>query len=212
VFKNQFSAPLTLELEGSCEDLETNLVGMQIEPQTLKLAPFESTSVRVTMRAKRMNTKLPSKIKEHIKVISEFFQQRVEVTVVPNQPIQDPNEQSLSGSNYVYDPNNESSLGSSRYSLAGSTRRQGGGMTNALQRMRSLSKEIKDQKRRNFGRSQLGDSGHRESESAERTGAQLRDHSKTDNQVQLSSLSTPSQSTLPPAMPKQASNAHSRAD
>jgi hypothetical protein len=39
------------------------------------------------------------------------------------------------------------SLGSSRYSLAGSSRVQGGGMTSALQRMRSLSKEIKDQKR-----------------------------------------------------------------
>lgn len=44
------------------------------------------------MRAKRMNTKLPSKIKEHIKVVSEFFQQKVEVTVVPHQPSQDPNE------------------------------------------------------------------------------------------------------------------------
>lgn len=87
---------------------------------------------------------MPSKIREHIKVVSEFFQQRVEVTIVPNQPVTDPNEQSLTGSNYIYDPNNESSLGSSRFSNAASSRRQGGGMTNALLRMRSLSKEIKD--------------------------------------------------------------------
>ena len=118
------------------------------------------------MKAKKMETKLPSKIKEHIKVTSEFFEQRVEATVVPSQSLQkDLNEQSLTGSNYIYDPNNESSLGSSRFSQNGQSRRQGGGMTNALHRMRSLSKEIKDQKRRNFGRSQLGDSGMRESES-----------------------------------------------
>ena len=70
--------------------------------------------------------------KEHIKVRSGFFQQRIEVTVVPYRPNQDPNEQTLSGSNYIYDPNNERSLGSSRYSQAGSSRRHGGGMTNAL--------------------------------------------------------------------------------
>ena len=60
------------------------------------------------------------------------------VTILPLASIE--NVPELESSNY--------SLGSSRYSLANnSSRVQGGGMTSALQRMRSLSKEIKEQRR-----------------------------------------------------------------
>ena len=92
-----------------------------------------------------MFSKLPSKIKECIFVKSEHGEQKIDVTIVPKQREGGDGE---SGSNYTYTGNNDSMHSSSRYSLASRSRPVTGTRNNALERMRSLSKDIKDQRSR----------------------------------------------------------------
>ena len=128
IFKNTLGSPLPIKFTFST----AALVNMVMEPTQMALQPFESSCAVLTVTPKKM-AKAPRKIQEYIMV----NEQKVMVTILPLK--QSENVPELESSNY--------SLGSSRYSLANSSRVQGGGMTSALQRMRSLSKEIKEQRR-----------------------------------------------------------------
>ena len=121
--KNMLSSPIELTIKSSCEDK------IKIEPSTLTLSAFESTAVKVLLNTNPLTKyKKPCKIKEYILIKTPFFDQKVNVFINLNATQE--REKSL-----------ESSVNSMSYSYR---RQMGGGMTNALSKMRSLSKEIKE--------------------------------------------------------------------
>ena len=132
--------------------LSLNLFEISITPTQLSLQMLESAQLTVEVLPKKGSqvfAKLPSKIKECIFVKSEFSEQKIDVTIIPKQnTAQVEAADNDTGSNYTYTGNNDSMHSSSRYSMASRSRQAAGGRNNALERMRSLSKEIRDQRSR----------------------------------------------------------------
>ena len=89
-----------------------------MDPPELELKSYESSCAMLTVKPKKIKAKLPTKIKEYV-MVNEY---KVNVLIVPVK--QNETVPELESSNY--------SLGSSRYSLANSSRVHGGGMTSAL--------------------------------------------------------------------------------
>ena len=122
--RNMLSAPIELTLKSSCPDK------LKLEPQSLTLSAFESASIKVWLNtAPLQKYKKPCRIKEYILIKTDFFDQKVNVTINMSAEAR---EKSL-----------ESSVNSMSY-----RRQMGGGFTNALSKLRSLSRDIKDQKKR----------------------------------------------------------------
>lgn len=122
--RNMLSAPIELTLKSSCPDK------LKLEPESLTLSAFESASIKVWLNtAPLQKYKKPCRIKEYILIKTDFFDQKINVTINLSAETR---EKSL-----------ESSVNSMSY-----RRQMGGGFTNALSKLRSLSKDIKDQKKR----------------------------------------------------------------
>lgn len=157
LLKNLLSQPVTLTLETSQSRagqnmLSLNLFEIIIKPTVISLSMLESAQLTVEVSPKKgaqMFSKLPSKIKECIFVKSEYSEQKIDVTIIPRQSAAQGEGADLeTGSNYTYTGNNDSMHSSSRYSMASRSRQAVGSRNNALERMRSLSKEIRDQRSR----------------------------------------------------------------
>ena len=132
----------------------------------MTLQTLESAQLTIEVSAKKgshMFSKLPSKIKECIFIKSELFEHQVDVTIIPKSAAAAYGEaaDNDTGSNYTYTGNNDSMQSSSRYSMASRSRQGPGGRNTALERMRSLSKEIRDPRSRgsSLQKSQLTNPG-----------------------------------------------------
>ena len=158
LLKNLLSQPVNLSIETSQSRagqhmLSLNLFVISIAPSQMTLQTLESAQLTIEVSAKKgshMFSKLPSKIKECIFIKSELFEHQVDVTIIPKSAAAAYGEaaDNDTGSNYTYTGNNDSMQSSSRYSMASRSRQGPGGRNTALERMRSLSKEIRDPRSR----------------------------------------------------------------
>lgn len=138
MLKNNLSAKVEIELSSGQQDK------ISVEPKTLTLSAFESQQVRVSLKTKELSKYVEKQerctLQDYVLIKSEFFTQKVNVSLhlVKHD---EGSRASLLESSLM------SSRGMRKSNFGGRAPIAGGGMTNALQKMRSLSKDIKEQKR-----------------------------------------------------------------
>lgn len=138
MLRNNLSAPIKMEIVASSP------AKFKVEPNVLALSAFESGIVKIQLDtkdlAKYLDKQEKQTLREHITLKSDFFTQTVRVTIHLTKAA-DPNR-----NNSLMESSLMSSSGLRR-SKHGGAPLAGGGMTNALHRMRSLSREIRDSRR-----------------------------------------------------------------